>query len=104
MLESVLRVRLHLAGGESPSTQQVLGLPGERVRVDFCWERLGLVVEVDGARWHPDPQVDRERDNLLGRAGWRVLRYGWAEVVHEPERVVGEICAALACRAPWLAA
>ena len=44
------------------------------------------------------------RDNLLARQGWRVLRYTWAEVVHEPERVVAEIREALRCSAPWLAA
>jgi dephospho-CoA kinase len=54
------------------------------------------VVEVDGRRWHPDPAVDRERDNRLAELGWRVLRFTWADVVHRPEVVVAAVRAALA--------
>lgn len=64
--------------------------PGKHVRVDLCFEALGLVVEVDGARWHQDPVGDQVRDNALAVLGWRVLRYTWAEVLHESERVLAE--------------
>lgn len=95
VLESVLRVRMVLAGIGGFETQVVLR---ERpaLRVDFCFADARLVVEVDGARWHPEPAVDRARDNALAVLGWRVLRLSWAQVVHEPEQVLAEVRAALA--------
>jgi very-short-patch-repair endonuclease len=87
-----------LEGLDGFSTQQPLGAengePG--VRVDFCFRSARLVVEVDGARWHQDVQRDRRRDNALARLGWRVMRFTWADVVHDSTRVVREIRAALA--------
>ena len=35
-------------------------------------------------------------DTTLAGLGWRVLRFSWEDVVHEPERVVAEVRAALA--------
>lgn len=98
VLESVLRVRMQLAGVEGWASQVVLRLAPE-LRVDFCFPLRALVLEVDGARWHQDPARDRNRDNALAVLGWRVLRFTWADVVYEPERVVRQIAAALACQA-----
>jgi very-short-patch-repair endonuclease len=97
VLESVLRVQLLLAGIDGFVPQKVLrDLPGQHVRVDFCFQDAGLVVEVDGRRWHQEPAKDQARDNALAALGWRVLRYTWADVVHEPQRVVAEVRAAVA--------
>ncbi len=49
VLESVLRVRLVLSRIPGFVTQAVLG---PALRVDFCFPEGGLVVEVDGKRWH----------------------------------------------------
>lgn len=95
VLESVLRVRLVLAGIDGFTTQAVLSESPE-LRVDFCFPAHRLVVEVDGARWHEDPLVDRARDNTLACLGWRVLRFTWRQVVHEPEQTVALIRRALA--------
>ena len=96
VLESVLRVRLHLAGLTGFTTQLTLAAgAGRSYRVDFCFVWAGLVVEADGAKWHPDPGPDRQRDNALAVLGYRVLRYSWAEVVHGGPRVVAEIAAAI---------
>lgn len=94
VLESVLRVRLALAGVTGFRTQAVLRA-APPLRVDFCFDAARLVVEVDGARWHSDTTRDRERDNALAVLGWRVLRFTWSEVVHEPEQVLADIRAAL---------
>lgn len=103
VLESVLRVHLHRAGCQGWASQLLLrDLAGQHLRVDFCFETAGLVVEVDGAKWHQDPARDQARDNALAALGWRVLRYTWAEVVHDHERVVAEIQAAVACGTPTL--
>ncbi|HVM27686.1 MAG TPA: DUF559 domain-containing protein [Mycobacteriales bacterium] len=103
VLESVLRVRLVLAGVTGFTTQALLrNLPGQQIRVDFCFPDVGLVVEVDGAKWHQDPARDRARDNALGALGWRVLRYTWADVVHDHEPVLAEIRAAVAGGTPTI--
>ncbi|HEV2062258.1 MAG TPA: type IV toxin-antitoxin system AbiEi family antitoxin domain-containing protein, partial [Solirubrobacteraceae bacterium] len=48
------------------------------VEVDFLWRGRGLVVELDGWRYHRSRQAfedDRARDQALARAGHRVLRF-----------------------------
>jgi very-short-patch-repair endonuclease len=95
VLESVLRVRMHLAGiGGFTSQYTVRVVDGVMHRVDFCFVGARLIVETDGAKWHPDPTPDRLRDNALVAAGFRVLRYSWADVVHDAPRVTAEIAAA----------
>jgi very-short-patch-repair endonuclease len=98
VLETVLRVRMLLDGIEGFSTQLTLrDAAGRHVhRADFCFEAARLVVEVDGEKWHQDVARDRIRDNQLAALGWRVLRYRWAEVVHNPSAVLLEVRAAAA--------
>jgi very-short-patch-repair endonuclease len=94
VLESVQRVRMVLAGIDGFATQVVL-CTTPVLRVDFCFAAARLVVEVDGARWHPDPARDQRRDNVLAALGWRVLRFTWSEVVHDSARVLDTVRAAL---------
>ena len=83
VLESVARVKLALAGVSGFATQVVLRSGSRRIlRVDFCFAAARLVLEVDGRRFHPDGPRDQDLDNQLAAAGWRVLRFGWADVVH----------------------
>ena len=96
VLESVLRVRLVLAGIDGFTTQTVLAMSPLVVRVDFCFACAGLVIEADGARWHQDAARDQARDNALAVLGWRVIRLSWAQVVHQPDQVLADIKAALA--------
>lgn len=100
VLESVLRVRMVQAGitGFAPQRTMVSADGDYLLRVDFCFEEAGLVVEADGAKWHPDPALDRTKDNSLAAAGWRVLRFTWAEIVHDAQGVIALITAALATR------
>lgn len=75
---------------------------GERqVRPDFAFLAEKVAIEIDGWAWHSDPErfkSDRERQNALLLDGWLVLRFTWHDIVHEPERVVREVRAALASR------
>lgn len=96
VLESVLRVRLVLAGIDGFTTQVVLERVPRVLRVDFCFLDSRLVVETDGVRWHTDVARDQARDNRLAILGWRVLRVTWAQVLHEPEQVLADVRAALA--------
>lgn len=104
VLESVLRVRMLLAAITGFATQ--LTLPdrhGARLkRVDFCFQDARLIIEVDGQKWHPDPSADRRLDNRLVAAGWRVLRYTWADIVHDSSGVLAEIALALDGSTPSL--
>jgi len=70
--------------------------------VDVLFARARLVVEMDGAAYHSGPeefQRDRERQNRLIKAGFRILRYTWHDLVHEQPRVLSEIQAVLAHQA-----
>lgn len=97
VLESVLRVRMVEAGIAGFASQVVLhdGRGRRILRVDFCFAAARLVVETDGARWHSDSARDHKAANRLAAAGWRVLRFSWAEVVHDPSAVLQLIQEAL---------
>jgi very-short-patch-repair endonuclease len=81
------------------------GLPRPRVNarvlgyeVDFLWPEAGLVVEVDGVRYHETARAkerDPVKDNTLLLAGLRVLRYRWRRVTRAEEEVRGELRRAL---------
>ncbi|MFN2521981.1 MAG: DUF559 domain-containing protein [Mycobacteriales bacterium] len=61
-----------------------------------------MIVEADGRRWHdPDDArtFDRRRANDCASYGWRVLRFTWAEVLHEPAYVVACVRQALTAAA-----
>ena len=84
MLESVSRCDLVAAGLTGFVTQHRLRDRLGEMRVDFCWTDARLVLEVDGARWHPDPAQDQARDNRLAALGFRVIRLTWAQVMSDP--------------------
>lgn len=70
-------------------------LPGVG-EVDFLIEEC-LVVETDGAT-HLEPcqvKKDRSRNNATVVGGRLCLRFGYAEVVHEPQRMVAQVLAVL---------
>jgi very-short-patch-repair endonuclease len=67
-------------------------------RADFTWHEYRLVVESDSRGWH-DNDVnflsDRRKDRAIRAAGYEVLRFTYAEIVHQPATVAREIRAAL---------
>jgi len=71
---------------------------GRRYFIDIAFPQQMLAVEIDG-RFHEDDrdvfEADRFRQNALVRAGWRVLRFTYAMLVHRPDYVVALIRAAL---------
>jgi very-short-patch-repair endonuclease len=102
---SVLLDRLGGAGAadlRSPAETAMLqlcddhGLPSPRSNVtlagfvvDFHWPGTDLVVETDGFTYHNMPAVfesDRDRDQVLMLAGWRVVRFSFRQLTREPER------------------
>jgi very-short-patch-repair endonuclease len=56
------------------------------------------VIELDGYRYHSDPEAfarDRSRQNRLLMAGYRVLRYTARDLRQSPERVVADLVRSL---------
>jgi very-short-patch-repair endonuclease len=96
VLESRALRLLHQAGIKVVRCQTVVD--GGRYRLDI--ELVGRVfVEVDGYSYHWSPEQkshDDARQNALLLLGFKVLIYGWQDIVHEPRRVVAEIKAVMA--------
>ncbi len=55
---------------------------GSRGYRDRSHEEYGLVIELDGKRFHPDELrgADEDRDNHAAASGRATLRYGWVDV------------------------
>jgi hypothetical protein len=65
---------------------------------DFCWPSRRLVVEADSYGWHSSPSAlntDRERDVALTLAGWRTLRFTYAQATRRRGWVARAILEAL---------
>lgn len=103
VLESLLRVLLTLNGLAPPRTQYELREGGQvQARVDFAWPREKLIVEADGFAYHRDRsdyRRDRRRANLCCRLGWRLLRFSWEDVRHDPDYVLDAVRQELGRRA-----
>jgi very-short-patch-repair endonuclease len=74
---------------------------GRRFRLDIGFPEQLVDIEVDGWAHHRTKdrrQADLQRDNLLTRAGWRVLRFSWDDVADRPAYVLATIRSVLAGR------
>lgn len=92
LLEVLANVAFRRAGLQVRRHVEIPGV-GE---VDFLVEDC-LVVETDGAS-HLEPlqvKKDRRRNNASLIGGYLVLRFGYEDVVHHPERMVAEVLAVL---------
>jgi hypothetical protein len=61
-----------------------------RIEVDFHWPTQNLIVETDGEETHGTRtafQADRRRDAALAAKGHRVVRFTWADVTQDTQRV-----------------
>jgi very-short-patch-repair endonuclease len=66
--------------------------------VDLLWREQRLVVEVDGFAFHGSRHAferDRRRDADLVAAGYRVVRFTWRQIKHEPEAVIARLAVLL---------
>jgi hypothetical protein len=70
---------------------------GTRGFRDRCYEKYGLIVELDGRQFHPAEQRghDRARDNEAAATTGATLRYGWADVDRTPCETAGQVYRAL---------
>ncbi|MGH3245147.1 MAG: type IV toxin-antitoxin system AbiEi family antitoxin domain-containing protein [Trebonia sp.] len=67
---------------------------------DRCYEKYGLIVELDGQQFHQREQRgrDRVRDNEAAATTGATLRYGWVEVDRTPCETAGQVHRALRLR------
>jgi len=87
VLEDAFLRLVRRAGLSKPATQAHI----EGFRVDAAWPAQRLAVELDGWTHHRTRHAferDRERDAVLTAAGWRVLRFTYAQVTRRPDAVV----------------
>jgi len=120
------RLRALVEGGEGPAItrseaeERFLALvraaelppPEVNVRVndhevDFLWRDEGLVVEIDGFRFHSSREAferDRRRDARLQAAGVRVMRVTWRQAVDDTYATLARLVQALAAGRPSKAA
>jgi very-short-patch-repair endonuclease len=106
VLERRFLTLVRTAGLPRPATQRRFRSDGRHVaRVDFCWPRVCVVVEVSGRLGHSNPH-DRTRDaqrrNELQDLGYRVYEYTWGDVTRRPDYVVSSLRRRLEPRPPML--
>jgi hypothetical protein len=72
---------------------------GEKlVEVDFLWRKLGLIVEVDGGRYHSTRwrrRQDAAKTAALRAQGWTVLRFPDVEINGTPAQVAATVLTAM---------
>ena len=98
-LEELFLALCERAGLPRPLVNMPIVVGGTHVEADFAWPELRLIVETDGWATHGTHAAfvnDRRRDRMLAAAGWRVLRFTWYEIEHQPEKVAEELAVHLA--------
>jgi hypothetical protein len=72
---------------------------GEKlVEVDMLWRELGLIVELDGSRYHSTRwrrRQDAAKTAALQAQGWTVLRFSDVEIAGAPAQVAATILTAM---------
>jgi hypothetical protein len=90
-----------------PSVGQfVVVAEGRRRKLDRAWPEVRLAVELDGAKFHTDPEARRQdlaRDAALASIGWLVLRFTYADVLRDPDGVRARVLAVHRIRSAQLA-
>ena len=97
--ELLLHRLLHDAGIEGWVANPPLRIEGAVIRPDVLLEAARLVLEVDGWAFHGGRdafQLDRDRQNALVTAGFRVLRFTWQDLTDRPAAVATRITRTLA--------
>jgi hypothetical protein len=80
-----------LAGGSAADLRSRLEVA---FMVDFRWPGTDLIVETDGFTYHSTRTAferDRERDQALTLAGFRVVRFTDRQLTREPERAANRL-------------
>lgn len=99
-LESMSRGVLLNAGIPRPDCGvPVSGSDGRLYWADMLWRDTCTIGECDGVLKYTDPSDlyrEKLRQEALEEAGWRVVRWGYGELMREPGRIVDRILRAFA--------
>jgi hypothetical protein len=79
-------------GIPDPDTNQfvILDDGGPPIRVDFVWREERVAIEADSRKWHLTRQrfeTDRQRDQRLIAAGWKIIRTTWKQMTKRPHEL-----------------
>jgi len=100
--ESLSFGHMVLAGFPLPQLQVRIVTPEGDAYPDFLWANQMVIGEADGMGKYGTPEdLHREklRQELLEQMGYRVIRWGWADMRERPAAVLRRIEAALDARA-----
>jgi very-short-patch-repair endonuclease len=88
-MESRIRVAL-VQAGLPPHVQHPVTVGGRDFRLDLAYPDAMLAVEYDGGHHRTAARAlkDLEREGLLTAAGWKIIRFDAATVLHVPARLV----------------
>jgi hypothetical protein len=106
VLETAGRLALKDAGVMLPAVQHEVFDGGELVaRLDAAYPDFRLGIEFDGVAVHGAPRAlyrDRQRQNRLLHLGWKLLRFTWWDVVHDPAGFVAAVRRGLERQRTWV--
>lgn len=92
--ETWVRLVILRAGMPEPArNHRIYGRDGKLVAIgDLVYEKLKIVIEYEGARWHSDrwAVIDVDRYNRLVLLGWSVIRVRKHHTAADVERMVRE--------------
>lgn len=93
-LESLARGRFIEAGLPLPVLQKAVLANHHRYRLDMCWPKHKLVLEIDGAVKYENAGVmldEKRRHNDLQAAGFTVLRCGFVNLHPHAEALIAQL-------------
>jgi hypothetical protein len=96
-MESRIRLAIVLAGLPVPVSQYPVVIGGRRFLLDLAYPEMQLGIEYNGAEHlRPDRALrDLEREQLLVREGWRILRFRAVTALHHPRTIAARVRSAL---------
>ncbi|MGQ0576128.1 MAG: DUF559 domain-containing protein [Pseudonocardia sp.] len=99
-METRLRLALVHGGLPEPSMRHPVTVAGRTFLLDLAYSELLLAIEYDGAEHRTAERARRDlrREALLAAAGWTVLRFSAADVLHRPWYVARRVRHELARR------
>jgi hypothetical protein len=96
-MESRIRLAIVLAGLPAPVSQHPVLVGGRRFLLDLAYPEMQVAIEFNGAEHlRPDRALrDLEREQLLVRAGWHILRFRAVTALYHPRTIAARVRAAL---------
>lgn len=101
VLERAFLRELRRWGLPEPEPQHVVrDGSGFIARVDYAYPSRRIAIELDGRKYHGEPtfELDRDKRDRLGAAGWTIQEVTWRMLFDRPEQVFARIARLLRTR------